>query len=68
MMTSALQRESSPALPPLDAIDLRSLSPEQRAALRAAGQDLRECERVLKKGGLNVVGEVLTAQGDLAGF
>lgn len=64
MMTSALQRESSPALPPLDAIDLRSLSPEQRAA----GQDLRECERVLKKGGLNVVGEVLTAQGDLAGF
>jgi hypothetical protein len=33
MMTSALQRESSPALPPLDAIDLRSLSPEQRAAL-----------------------------------
>lgn len=64
MMISAPHHASSPALPGLEAVDLRSQSPEQRAALRAAGQDLRECERVLKKGGLNVVGEVLKAQGD----
>lgn len=63
-MTSTLHCESILALPSLAAVDLRSLSSEQRAALRAAGQDLRECERVLKKGGLNVVGEVLKAQGD----
>ncbi len=32
--------------------------------MRAAGQEVFECYRVLEKGGLNVVGEVLKGQGD----
>ena len=33
-------------------------------AMRAAGQDITECYRVLSKGGLNIVGEVLRGQGE----
>jgi hypothetical protein len=32
-------------------------------AMRAAGREIAECQRVLEKGGLNVVGEVLRGQG-----
>lgn len=31
--------------------------------MRAAGEEARECERALRKGGLNLVGEVLRGQG-----
>ena len=48
----------------IDAPDLRGLSPEQRATLRTAGQEVQECYRVLEKAGLNVVGELLKGQGD----
>ncbi|MBK8508608.1 MAG: hypothetical protein IPL51_08090 [Candidatus Competibacteraceae bacterium] len=48
----------------VDAPDLQRLSPEQRDAMRAAGRELRECQRVLEKAGLNVVGELLKGQGD----
>lgn len=48
----------------IDAPDLHGLSPKKRAAMRAAGQEVFECYRVLEKGGLNVVGEVLKGQGD----
>ena len=33
-------------------------------AMRAAGRQIEECYRVLRKGGLNVVGEVLRGQGE----
>ncbi|MEW6688496.1 MAG: hypothetical protein AB1452_05310 [Pseudomonadota bacterium] len=33
-------------------------------SMRAAGQEIEECYRVLRKGGLNVVGEVLRGQGE----
>ncbi|MCU0807030.1 MAG: hypothetical protein MUC53_03475 [Candidatus Contendobacter sp.] len=49
---------------PIDAPDLRGLSPEQRAAMRAAGQEVQACYRALEKAGLNVVGEALKGQGD----
>ena len=65
MKTSAVHPHESILVPPsIDVIDLLALSPEQRAIMRAAGREVRECDRVLKKGGLNVVGEVLRAQGD----
>lgn len=48
----------------VDAPDLQRLSPEQRDAMRSAGRELRECQRVLEKAGLNVVGELLKGQGD----
>jgi hypothetical protein len=48
----------------IGAPDLHGLSPKQRAVMRAAGQEVFECYRVLEKGGLNVVGEVLKGQGD----
>jgi hypothetical protein len=36
--------------------------------MRAAGAEVRECRRVLEKGGLNVVGEVLRGQGEFVEF
>ncbi len=42
---------------------LASLSDSQLAASLAAIDDIRECYRVLEKGGLNIVGEVLRGQG-----
>ncbi|MGR7921505.1 DUF6969 family protein [Zobellella denitrificans] len=41
----------------------RDQSPEEIATMILAGRRIRECYRVLKKGGLNVVGEVLKGQG-----
>ena len=42
---------------------LPSLSDNQLAASLVAIEDIRECYRVLEKGGLNIVGEVLKGQG-----
>jgi hypothetical protein len=36
--------------------------------MRRAGEDIRECYRVLEKGGLNVVGEVLRGQGEFVEY
>ena len=46
-------------LPALDALDHAT-----RLALFEAGVEVLECRRVLVRGGLNVVGEVLRGQGD----
>jgi hypothetical protein len=46
-------------LPSLDDLDASA-----RRALLEAGKEVLECRRVLVKGGLNVVGEVLRGQGD----
>ncbi|MCB1913681.1 MAG: hypothetical protein KDG53_17605 [Rhodocyclaceae bacterium] len=46
-------------LPELNALDV-----QQRAQMLAAGREIRECRRVLYRGGLNVVGEVLRGQAD----
>jgi hypothetical protein len=43
--------------------DLASLPRASLEAMRAAGEEVRECHRVLLKGGLNVSGEVLRGQG-----
>ncbi len=43
--------------------DFRSLSRRRLQIMRAAGNEIVECYRVLTKGGLNVVGEVLRGQG-----
>lgn len=42
---------------------LTSLTDEQLRTSLVAIEDIRECYRVLKKGGLNIVGEVLKGQG-----
>lgn len=45
--------------PPL----LASLPRKQLAAMRAAGAEIIECQRVLARGGLNIVGELLRGAG-----
>jgi hypothetical protein len=50
--------------PPLAAPQLAQLARSRREAMRAAGREIGECYRVLRKGGLNVVGEVLRGQGE----
>lgn len=37
-------------------------------AMRAAGREILECQRVLQRGGLNVVGEVLRGEGEFVEF
>jgi hypothetical protein len=44
-------------------IDFNALPKERLEKMRAAGDEIRECYRVLVKAGLNVVGEVLKGQG-----
>lgn len=53
-----------PALPPPVAPVACAVDPGERIALLDAGEEIRECYRVLRRGGLNVVGEVLRGQGD----
>ena len=48
---------------PIPAPDLAALSRAQLEAMRAAAREILECRRVLAKGGLNIVGEVLRGQG-----
>lgn len=48
------------SIPP---IDLAALQGDDLRAMRAAGLEVTECTRVLKKVNLNVVGEVLKGQG-----
>lgn len=48
----------------MDSIDFTALPREQLARMDAAGQRILECHRVLNKGGLNIVGEVLKGQGE----
>lgn len=54
------QSARTPALAPPP---LASVPREQLGAMRAAGLEILECQRVLAKGGLNVVGELLRGQG-----
>jgi hypothetical protein len=46
------------------AIELATLSDEQRAAMLAAGYEAQLAARALKKAGLNIVGEILRDQGE----
>ncbi|MCC6880469.1 MAG: hypothetical protein IT511_11800 [Rhodocyclaceae bacterium] len=47
---------------------LAGLGRDALLGMRAAGAEVRECRRVLEKGGLNVVGEVLRGQGEFVEF
>lgn len=49
--------------PTLDAPPLAALPRPQLEAMQAAGREILECQRVLEKAGLNLVGEVLRGQG-----
>lgn len=55
---------STVQIPPLFSPAVASIDSTQRQRMLAAAQDIRECYRVLEKGGLNVVGEVLRGQGE----
>lgn len=44
--------------------DMQTPGFDQLSAMRDAGQDIAECYRVLRKAGLNIVGEVLRGQGE----
>ena len=52
-----------PNLPPLKPIDLNSLSRADLEAMDAAGEQINDCYRLLKKGSINIVGECLKDQG-----
>jgi len=56
-------RAADATLQALAAPDLARLPRARLLAMRAAGCEIRECFRVLQKGGLNLVGEVLRGQG-----
>jgi len=56
---AAAQRPAAPVAP-----TARALSHSERARMLHAGAEIQECYRVLRKGGLNVVGEVLRGQGE----
>lgn len=57
------------AFPPdITAPSAGSLTSAQRRRMLAAGADVLECYRVLRKAGLNVVGEVLKGQGEFVEF
>lgn len=51
-------------LPVLASPDLGQLPRVRLEAMRAAGAEVLECRRVLDRGGLNVVGEILRGQGE----
>lgn len=60
MMTSINPvMDFQPFIPPLDVPAHNTLPRRELRGLKAAAQRLRECRRVLEKGGLNVVGEIL---------
>lgn len=47
---------------------LAGLSRARLENMRRAGEEIRECYRVLEKGGLNVVGEMLRGQGEFVEY
>ena len=49
------------SLPPLAGFlpDLADIAPDQRRAMLDAAREIETCYHVLRKGGINVVGEVL---------
>ena len=51
-----------------DRSHLAALGRERLEAMRAAGEEILECRRVLLKGGLNVVGEMLRGQGEFVEY
>lgn len=55
---------SSLEMTAIGAPDLTGLARERLVSMLAAGDEALECERVLKKAGLNLVGEVLRGQGE----
>jgi len=67
---SFLRLESpTPALPDAPAVpQASSLTSPDRRRLLTAGAEVLECYRVLRKAGLNVVGEVLKGQGQFVEF
>jgi hypothetical protein len=44
-------------------VDLAALPQSSRLSMREAGEEIMECYRVLKKGGANIVSEILKGQG-----
>lgn len=47
---------------------LSGLGRERLETMRTAGREILECHRVLERGGLNIVGELLRGQGDFVEF
>ena len=63
-LAGAVQRRGrDPPPPPLAAPQLAGLPRARLEAMGAAGREILECYRVLRKCGLNVVGELLRGQG-----
>jgi hypothetical protein len=64
-MTVTSTPEASPqmAVQSLTLVDLTKLARRELEIMLAAGEEIAECYRVLRKAGLNVVGEVLKGQG-----
>ncbi|HSS65486.1 MAG TPA: hypothetical protein VLS27_13710 [Gammaproteobacteria bacterium] len=65
MSESAAEKIESPEL---RVASLDSLSRRQREAMVEAGEVILECYRVLRKGGINIVGECLKGQGTFYEF
>jgi len=62
------QHNASMNLPRLQAPAIESLPRDKLREMLAAGHEAQECRRVLEKGGLNLVGEVLRGQGEFVEY
>ena len=60
--------KSKISLPELVPPQLEALTREQLQTMLQAGEEVNECFRVLKKGGLNIVGEMIKGQGTFYEF
>ena len=65
MMAKFMQDDSIPGIesPAQLRQTLRDLPPVQLERMNAAADEILECYRVLKKGGANIVGEILRGEG-----
>ena len=55
---------STPDIATSSTAELTKLPRSRLASMLSAGEEVLECERVLKKAGLNIVGEILRGQGE----
>lgn len=62
------QSAAPEAAPEIPEVPLDALGREQLSRMAEAGEEILECYRVMHRGGLNVVGEVLRAQGTFYEF
>lgn len=69
LAATGIAKHTAPmTLPPLQTPAIKDLPRHRLREMLAAGQEALECRRVLEKGGLNLVSEVLRGQGEFVEY